>query len=771
MTKSAKRSIIISAVLAIIMCVSLFAGATLAIFTSDSKVNIAVTAGTVEVVATLDEPVLSHKEADSSAEGGYKEVTGTFYAGTATLDENNQMLTVSNMVSMDKISFNIAIQNNSTVAVKYRTVIMCEEDNGLFEALTVSIGDNSFDGRTAITNYQELAVGADVASVPVTIEIGADKGANGEYNAKSCTVSYKVEAVQGNAATEDVAANEYQLYNATDLKWLQKHASEIAAYSTVKLMNDIDLDGADLSPIYMDSITFDGNKKTISDFTTEGTFNVGLFGSAQSCTIENLTVTGATVTGITHVGAIVGHGVCTTIKDCTVKNSQITAVNKDDNGDKPGAIVGYLSAEYDASVTGCSVEGCTVKGYRDVGGLVGMANGAQKTSDDGHGWVVTGNKVKSTILINDRSCITRTIAEDGYNIGEVIGRYSGTVDSSNTATDVTIRIEYGDGLVWNPTAQQYEITSVNGLKAFRDKINLGKDKNGNDVTGLKLFNSVSEMNTVVLKTDIDLKNELWTPINLSPVIYDNGGFTFNGEGHTISNINVVSSNGKAAGLFGYCYTTGSAYTSTDNDGLPGLRIKNLKINNASVEKTMTATADGGQYGAAALIGQATSVYLENVHATGKITVTSDGAYDIGISTLTGYTGGRVVAKDCSVVATGDSVIDAESNGEHVGGIFGVVALEGVGNIYNCSVSGITVKGDHCVGGLVGYINGDSVNNDTSEGGTISISKCTVKNVTVSGRGGVAALVGQWKTEPDYVGSENSTTESVTVNNSKAWPGN
>lgn len=52
-----------------------------------------------------------------------------------------------------------------------------------------------------------------------------------------------------------------------------------------------------------------------------------------------------------------------------------------------------------------------------------------------------------------------------------------------------------------------------------------------------------------------------------------------------------------------------------------------------------------------------------------------------------------------------------------------------------SKSGITVKGDHCVGGIAEYINGDSV----SSGG---ISDCTVKNVTVSGRGGVSWLVGQ-----------------------------
>lgn len=50
-----KKNIILSSVLTILLCVSLIAGSTFALFTSESSVNIAVTAGNVEVVATIDE--------------------------------------------------------------------------------------------------------------------------------------------------------------------------------------------------------------------------------------------------------------------------------------------------------------------------------------------------------------------------------------------------------------------------------------------------------------------------------------------------------------------------------------------------------------------------------------------------------------------------------------------------------------------------------------------------------------------------------------------
>ena len=53
-----KKSIVTS-ILVIALCFSVIAGATFALFTSESKVNVAVTSGNVEVVATAENDALS----------------------------------------------------------------------------------------------------------------------------------------------------------------------------------------------------------------------------------------------------------------------------------------------------------------------------------------------------------------------------------------------------------------------------------------------------------------------------------------------------------------------------------------------------------------------------------------------------------------------------------------------------------------------------------------------------------------------------------------
>ena len=53
MKKLFKSKTFVGALLSIALCVSLIAGATFAIFTSESKVNIAVTSGTVKVTAEV----------------------------------------------------------------------------------------------------------------------------------------------------------------------------------------------------------------------------------------------------------------------------------------------------------------------------------------------------------------------------------------------------------------------------------------------------------------------------------------------------------------------------------------------------------------------------------------------------------------------------------------------------------------------------------------------------------------------------------------------
>ena len=199
MNKTIKRNVVVSAILAIMLCVSLIAGATFALFTSESKVNISVTSGKVSVVANIDETSVQTKQLYDTQ---YKDGKGNMFMGEDVATFTATGLELNNVVPGDGIKFNIVVKNESNVTVKYRTIISCENDNGLFAGLNITIDENNYNSVKAVSSWEELTVGSNDAIVPVTIEL--PEGAGNEYQDKTCTVSYKVEAVQGNADTVDV---------------------------------------------------------------------------------------------------------------------------------------------------------------------------------------------------------------------------------------------------------------------------------------------------------------------------------------------------------------------------------------------------------------------------------------------------------------------------------------------------------------------------------------------------------------------------------------
>ena len=167
------------------------------------------------------------------------------------------------------------------------------------------------------------------------------------------------------------------------------------------------------------NLTFDGNDKTISNLKVSDGHDAGFFKTGSGCTIKNLTVDGATVKGIGRIAVICGHGMCVTVDNCTVKKATITAVvTNNDDGDKVGAIVGYLSGEPNASVTNCKVENVTAKGYRDVGALVGYAGGTYTIKD---------NTLANIAVICDKSNDYKNYTTDAeYDVNFIVGERNGS---------------------------------------------------------------------------------------------------------------------------------------------------------------------------------------------------------------------------------------------------------------------------------------------------------------------------------------------------------
>ncbi len=453
MNKKQKSSIVVASLAAIAIAGSLIAGSTYALFTSESKTNIAVNSGTVNVVASIDsESLITYSGKENSLVGdvtsdeeNIKSSTelgidnGKFLnGGTASINATTGDLELKKVTPGDKVKFTINVENKSNVAIKYRTIISCSEDDGLFNGLKFTIGSSTFDGRTSKTNWTPLSAGASVTDASLDCIVNLPSDAGDEYQDTSCKVSYTVEAVQGNALTTDEDDNLIEVYTVSDLKWVQKNNSELTSSKTVKLMNNLDLSGENWTPIGNATAkpfvaTFDGNGKTISNLTTtkysyindenQG-YGSGLFGYVSNATIKNLVIEDANVGGISDDNGVAIYSEVGIVAGCTYGNStfdHITINNSTVKAQtKVAAIVGQSNAGGSGAtttITNCSLTNVTVSGNYSYALVCGLINQAASTV------VFTGTTVdsdsKTEFWTND-SCYfknseTSTIYKETYS--------------------------------------------------------------------------------------------------------------------------------------------------------------------------------------------------------------------------------------------------------------------------------------------------------------------------------------------------------------------
>lgn len=444
-----KTKIIASAAATIAMCASLAVGGTFALFTSESKVNVAINSGKVNVNAYAEGLTLYSPTAinlDGTIADSANAATESAFAngGTATIADGN-VVTLERMTAGDKASFDIVVTNESNVTVQYQTKIEMLEGIDLFSGLKVTLEKDEvsteYDGMTAYSQWATLNATGEVERTTVTIELPATAG--NEYQDLSCKLAFTVNAVQGNAAVTQPEEDVTYLYNASDLRLFEKSVNSGNSYvgKTVKLMDDVDLTGIEWKPVgqttgysaatYFQG-TFDGNGKTISNLTIgessweEGSndgqnFATGFFGFIDmgSTTIKNVTFDNANVEGHHWVGVVAGY-MTGTVSDVTVTNSTVTSSYKtsEADGDKAGGIVGYLNQ---GSITGCTVSDSTVTAVRDNGSVVGYSTASGS---------VTGNTAEN--------CTVYYSTDDSAQIGgEIAGKRAQGV-SDNTANNVTV---------------------------------------------------------------------------------------------------------------------------------------------------------------------------------------------------------------------------------------------------------------------------------------------------------------------------------------------
>ena len=289
------------------------------------------------------------------------------------------------------------------------------------------------------------------------------------------------------------------------------------------------------------------------------------------------------------------------IQNCTATNS--ANPGEAYGGGVSAACVKEITLADSARIVGCAaangsglyITGSQVPGYGILHANGGSVDGDVVLGDTEDGpCTITGS---GGTVFNGKVTVTpgSTIESGTFN-GEVInngtitgGVFNNTVSGSGTITGGTFNTPMtGSGTKTDP----YQISTAEGLKWFRDKVNDAKTKEETKICA-------------VLTADIDLKNEEWTPIGIGngtrngvPIDFPYSG-TFDGNGHTISGLNVNYRN-KNGGLF--CY------------------VMNATIKNLTVAGSVThSSGDGVAYGG--IVGCADSSTIEN--CTNRCTVTGN----------------------------------------------------------------------------------------------------------------------------------------------------
>lgn len=426
-------------------------------------------------------------------------------------------------------------------------------------------------------------------------------------------IAANIEVWDGTAAQPvvDETTKTVTINNAAQLAGFAQNVNNGNSYAgyTVKLTDDIDLNNQPWTPIGPNSDsqnkfkgTFDGQGYTISRMNVRKNNvyeSAGLFGSLNG-TVRNLNITNSFVSlnssgessdngagfiagAIYNTGLIENCNVSNSTLECnrygggivgyssgsangnTVMSCNISAALADESADlndKVGGIVGYSDGG-SGTYKDNRVVGCSLLAYRNVGGIAGCVNG---------GNTVTGNTVSETSITYTSPEGTTNSDSGGQSNGEIVGRNINASVSDNAAENVTIgkmsNVSGYNGLTRDADGAVHAGTPQ-GLASLHDYIKSFKGS----------FNE-----TVKLDADINASGMTWE------ANWKGGGhpFTFDGQGHTISNLTLVN------GMF-----TGVGGSATEN-----AYVQNITFKNCNTTGGWCGTVWGYMYG---------NVVFNNVH--------------------------------------------------------------------------------------------------------------------------------------------------------------
>ena len=449
----------------------------------------------------------------------------------------------------------------------------------------------------------------------------------------------------------------------------------------------------------------------------------GLVGIEYGGTISNSYAAGS-VSGSAYVGGLVGYN----YESASVSNSYATGGVS--GSGYVGGLVGYNDST--GTITNTYAAG-SVSGAQSIGGLAGYNGGTvsnsfwdtttsgQATSAGGTGLTTSQMQTASNF-----TAFNFTTTQDASGNNWVIVDTDGTLNNAVGRAGATFPMLASEYSTTINNAHQLQLMAMNLAASYSlgQNINASATGTGTDVWGSSGFVPIGDSQSTIFTG------------------------SFNGLGHTISNLTTNLPSANLVGLFGF---TGPGST-VENVGLLGGSVSGYDVvgglvalnDGGKVTNSYTTGSVSGNEEVGGLVGySAPESTVSNSYATGNVSGSS-----VAVGGLVGYSNGGVVTNSYatgSVIgfsAVGGLVgqnVGTVSNSYATGNVSGsTVAIGGLVGLNDSSVANSYAignvsgsSGSEYVGGLVGYNNGGMVTNSYATG-------------SVSGAGGsdyIGGLVG------------------------------
>ena len=419
-----------------------------------------------------------------------------------------------------------------------------------------------------------------------------------------------ISSLSASATTSEPESKDgYYLISSTDeLYWFADQVNSGNTDINAKLVSDISVNENSVyinkwTPIgnetYKYSGTFDGDNHTVNGICIDSStqVNAGFFGVIENAEIKNINLTKTYIKGNNEVGGICGTNYNSSITRCSNEGS-ITSTNS-----FAGGICGINKGD----ITECYNSGNVVAGFLYAGGICGKNEGGNIKNcysscstvlSSYHYSGINGGSTGGTISncyydssacndyspYNSNTAITNVSGKNtsAFKNGEVAyllnnGVTDGTqvfyqnIDNEKTNDTYPTFTNNGDNTIYKSeqngfvfysnieNAQLYLNKNENGyfvINNYKDLCTMANRINSSDIN----YSSAN----YILEDDIDCTNtNMWVPVTTFNT-------TFDGNGHTISNLNAEGgiADGSRHGLFATIGKSGV--------------VKNLTVSNASV---------------------------------------------------------------------------------------------------------------------------------------------------------------------------------------------